>query len=374
MSRAGKTFAVHRSLPEFGLWDRMKERKSVISFDIETTARCNLNCRHCYINLPAGDRAAKGKELTAAEIDRIGGEAAALGAVWCLVTGGEPLLRQDFFDIYLGLRKKGLLVSVYTNATLIDEEHVRFFRRHPPRDIEVTVYGVTKATYERVTRVPGSFDAFMKGVGLLLAGGVRVRLKAMALRSNMHELDAIAAFCRARTKDYFRFDPFLHYRFDRDAERNKDIESERLSPEEVVALERGDVERFRALEINCDQFIVPQFAESDCRHLFRCGAGKRNFVIGHDGNFKLCVSLTHPGCVFDLRKGSLEEAWKAFAPAVLERTTDRPDYRERCAKCPIVNLCLWCPAHAYLETGELDAPIDKFCQVAHARAAALKID
>jgi radical SAM protein with 4Fe4S-binding SPASM domain len=238
----------------------------------------------------------------------------------------------------------------------------------------VTVYGVTKETYERVSRVPGSFDAFMRGLGLLLAGGVRVRLKAMALRSNIHELDAIAAFCRARTKDYFRFDPFLHYRFDRSPARNQYIESERLTPEEVVALERGDLERFRALEANCDRFIVPQFAASDCRHLFRCGAGKRNFVIGHDGNFKLCVSLTHPECLFDLRTGSLEQAWKTFAPAVLERTTGRADYLVRCGRCPIVNLCLWCPAHAYLETGELDAPVDKFCRVAHARAKALEID
>ncbi len=374
MSPARKSFVSRRSLPEFGLWDTMKERKAVLSFDIEVTARCNLDCRHCYINLPAGDRAARAKELTAAEIDRIGGEAAALGAVWCLVTGGEPLLRKDFFDIYLGLRKKGLLLSVYTNATLVDEEHVRLFRRHPPRDVEVTVYGVTKETYERVSRVPGSFDAFMRGLGLLLAGGVRVRLKAMALRSNIHELEAIAAFCRARTKDYFRFDPFLHYRFDRSPGRNVDIESERLTPEEVVALERGDLERFRALEANCDRFIVPRFAASDCRHLFRCGAGKRNFVIGHDGNFKLCVSLTHPECLFDLRKGSLEQAWKAFVPAVLERTSGRADYLERCSRCPIVNLCLWCPAHAYLETGELDAPVDKFCRVAHARAKALEID
>jgi MoaA/NifB/PqqE/SkfB family radical SAM enzyme len=109
MSLARKSFVSRRSLPEFGLWDMMKERKAVLSFDIEVTARCNLDCRHCYINLPAGDRAARAKELTAAEIDRIGGEAAGLGAVWCLVTGGEPLLRKDFFDIYLGLRRKGLL-------------------------------------------------------------------------------------------------------------------------------------------------------------------------------------------------------------------------------------------------------------------------
>jgi radical SAM protein with 4Fe4S-binding SPASM domain len=367
-----RTFVSRKALPEFPLWGKLGEKRAALSFDLETTARCNLNCRHCYINVPAGDRAAKRRELDAAEIGRIGGEAAALGAVWCLVTGGEPLLRKDFFDIYLALKKKGLLLSVFTNATLVGPEHVRFFKKYPPRDIEVTVYGVTKTTYERVTRVPGSFAAFRRGLELLLEGGLKVRLKAMALRSNVDELEAIAEFCRARTKDYFRFDPFLHYRFERDARRNAEIEAERLSAEDVVALEKGDPERFKVMEKNCGQLIVPGFSESECRHLFRCDAGKRTFVVGFDGNFRLCASLYHPDFLFDLRKGSLAGAWTTFVRTVLGRKSDLKDYLERCARCPIINLCLWCPAHAYLETGALDAPVDNFCQLAHAREEALK--
>ena len=67
---------------------------------------------------------AREKELTLAEIDRIAGQAVDLGALWCLLTGGEPLLRPDFADIYLLLKKKGLLVSVFTNACLVTEAHV----------------------------------------------------------------------------------------------------------------------------------------------------------------------------------------------------------------------------------------------------------
>jgi radical SAM protein with 4Fe4S-binding SPASM domain len=367
-----RSFVSRRPLPEFSIWEKLGKKRVPLSFDLETTARCNLNCRHCYINVPAGDRAAKKRELSASEIGRIGGEAAGLGAVWCLMTGGEPLLRKDFFESYLALRDRGLLVSVYTNATLVRPVHARFFKRHPPRDIEVTVYGVTEGTYERVTRVPGSFSAFRRGLDLLFESGVKVRLKAMALRSNHHELGAIAEFCRARTKDYFRFDPFLHYRFDRDPARNAEIEAERLTSEEVVALERGDTERSEAMEKGCGRLIVPQFAESDCRHLFRCDAGRRNFVVGPDGRFRLCTSLYHPDLLFDLRTGRLAGAWNDFVHGVLGRTSSRPEYFERCARCPIVNLCLWCPAHAYLETGELDLPVDKFCRLAHARAEALE--
>ena len=136
-------------IQQFPLWDKVKDKRLPLSFDLEVTARCNNDCRHCYINLPAGDRAARAKELSLAEISRIADEAVSLGVVWCLITGGEPLLRDDFCDLYLALKRKGLLLSVFTNATLINEEHIRLFKRYPPRDIEVSVYGVAQETYER---------------------------------------------------------------------------------------------------------------------------------------------------------------------------------------------------------------------------------
>ena len=372
--RAGvkKSYVVGRRLPDIPLWERMRQKRGLIGFDYEITARCNLNCRHCYINLPAGDRRAKERELSLAEIERIADEAASLGAVWCLLSGGEPLLREDFREIYLMLKRKGLLLSVFTNATLVREEHVRLFREYPPREIEVTVYGATEATYEKVTRTPGSFRAFRKGLDLLLENGLKVRLKTMGLRTNIGELPAIAAFCRERTKDFFRFDPFLHLRFDRDEARNEDIRSERLSPEEIVALEKNDRERFRALEKNCDKLIVPEFERLTCGHLLHCGAGLRNFTLGYEGTFRLCSSLWHPDCVMSLKEAGLRNAWENLVPQVREMESGRKDFLERCRVCPLVNLCLWCAAHAYLETGELDKPVDYFCRVAHAREAALR--
>ena len=359
-------------IQDFPLWDKMKARRVPVSFDLEITARCNNDCRHCYINLPAGDREAKAQEMTVDEIGDIADQALELGAVWCLITGGEPLLRPDFADIYLLLKRKGLLISVFTNACLIADEHVALFERYPPRDIEVSVYGVTKETYETVTRRSGSFVRFMRGLDRLLGSGVKVRLKAMALRSNLHEIDEIAAFCRQRTKDYYRFDPQLHLRFDGDPARNEEIKSERLSPEEIVALERADPERFESLQKRCDKLIVPEFAQHTCNHLFHCGAGNGSFNVSYDGLFRLCSSLYHPDCVYDLRRGSLSDAWHNFVPQVRDMRSDRREFLETCRVCPLINLCMWCPAHAYLETGDLDGPAPYFCAVAHARAEMLQ--
>ncbi|MCL4500966.1 MAG: radical SAM protein [Deltaproteobacteria bacterium] len=365
------SFVSTDSLPRFHLWDKMQERRAPISFDLEVTARCNNDCPHCYINLPAGDRLAREKELSLEEILRIGREAVSMGALWCLLTGGEPLLREDFAEIYLGLKRLGLLVSVFTNACLVSAEHVELFKHFPPRDLEVSVYGATRETYEAVSRRPGSFSAFRRGLDLLLGSGVKVRLKAMALRANVHELPVIAAFCRARTRDYFRFDPLLHLRFDGDPRRNEEIKGQRLSPAEIAALEQADPERAAALKKGCDRLIMPSCTEAACDHLFHCGAGLGSFNVSYAGLFRLCSSLWHPDCVYDLRRGSLREAWDYLVPRVREMRSQEREFLEKCRACPLINLCLWCPAHAHLESGRLDNWSDYFCSVARARARAL---
>ncbi len=361
-------------LPDYGLWRKSRQNRVPLSFDLEITARCNNRCRHCYINLPAGDRRARQKELTVAEISHLAGQAAEMGALWGLITGGEPLLRRDFSEIYLTLKKKGLLVSLFTNATLVTEEHVELLRAFPPREVEVSVYGATSETYDRVTGCPGAFDKFMQGVDKLVRSGVCLRFKAMALRSNVHEMPLIEKFCRERTNEYFRYDPLLHLRFDGDESRNRAIRSERLTPEQIVALEQSDPERAGKLESECGRIRV---TSSPYRHedrLFYCGAGRESFHVSYDGMFRLCSSLWHPETVYDLRQGSLKEAWYDFVPRIRNIRSDSAELQQKCRRCAIINLCMWCPAHAHLETGRLDAWVDYFCRVAHARARAAHME
>jgi radical SAM protein with 4Fe4S-binding SPASM domain len=367
-----ESFRTHTTLPEYPLWERIAAKRVPLSFDIEITARCNNDCAHCYINLPAGDAGARAAELTLAEIESIAAQAVELGALWCLITGGEPLLRPDFPEIYLALKRKGLLVSLFTNACLVTPEHVALLKRYPPRDVEVSVYGVSETTYEAVTRQPGSFRRFLHGLDLLQEAGIPVRLKAMALRANVHELPEIAEFCRARTHDYYRFDPLLHLRYDRDPQRNADILGERLPPDQIAAIEAADPERFQAMQKDCANLIFEAQEGPGCSHLFHCGAGMGSFSVRYDGSFRLCASLNHPATLYDLRKGSLAEAWNDLIPRVRAMTSERQSFREGCRVCPLVNLCLMCPAHAHLETGEMDLPSPYFCEVAYARAAKLR--
>ncbi len=361
-----------RSVPvqEFPLWKRALEHRRPLSFDLELTSRCNHNCSHCYNNLPEADAEARRTELSVEEIRDIASQAASMGVLWCLVTGGEPLVREDFPEIYLILKNMGFLVSVFTNATLLTPELVDLFKAYPPRDIETTVYGVSRATYERVTRIPGSFEAFRRGIDSMLEHRLPVRLKAMALRANQHELPAIGAFCRERTKDFYRFDPFLHLRYDHDPGRNREIQRQRLSIDDIVALEQSDPARMQAVQRECARVssIPKQAAKS--AGLFQCSIASGSFAIGSDGYLRPCSALRHPDCAYDLRTGNLREAWHVFLPKLLEMRTERASFLETCNNCTLFNLCLWCPAHAYLETGELDGMVPYYCELAHARAKA----
>lgn len=359
-------------LQDLPLWQNAgKTRVPMFAMNLEITARCNHNCRHCYINLAAGDKAARAGEMSLEEIEKIADEAVSAGVLWVLISGGEPLLREDFADIYLGLKKKGLLVSVFTNATLITAAHVRLFKTYPPRALEVSVYGVSKEIYEGVTRQEGSFKAFSRGLDLLAKGGQAVTLKAMALRSNFRQMPEIAAFCKKSSREAFRFDPLLHLRYDRDPVRNEEIRAERLTAAEIIELEKIDPERMAAIQKVCEQMEAPfPHGEGDAR-LFRCGAGIGECTVGADGRFRLCSALCHPDTLYDLKLGSFEAALTDFVPRIRSRESHRETFLHACKKCTLINLCHWCPAHAYLEIGEMDSPVDYFCEVARARVAGL---
>ena len=93
---------------------------------LELTYRCNNKCVHCYCNLPENDEHAMQDELTTEEIKKLLDDLASMGSIWLLITGGEPLLRPDFEEIYLHAKKKGFLITLFSNGTLINENIIKF--------------------------------------------------------------------------------------------------------------------------------------------------------------------------------------------------------------------------------------------------------
>jgi len=134
----------------------------------ELTERCNFNCLHCYINQPARDQRIKQKELTTAEWLDFLREVVELGCLTVRFTGGEPLLREDFAELYTFSRRLGLKVGLSTNGSLITSRLARLWAKIPPLEkIEITLYGLDANSYEKITRVKGSWEAVQQGIAYL---------------------------------------------------------------------------------------------------------------------------------------------------------------------------------------------------------------
>src|SRR5579859_2454311 len=148
--------------------NRLDGKRAPMDVSIEITRRCPLTCLHCYNNLPMGDLGAKNHELTTAEHKQLLDELHAAGTLWILYTGGEIFARKDFLEIYTYAKQKGFLITLFTNGTLIDEKVADYLAQYRPLGIEITLYGATKETYERLTGITGSYERCMRGIRLLM--------------------------------------------------------------------------------------------------------------------------------------------------------------------------------------------------------------
>lgn len=335
--------------------------------DLELTERCNNNCIHCYINLPEKDLASKEKELKTEEIKNILKEAVSLGCMSVRFTGGEPLLRPDFEELYIFSRKLGLKVFIFTNATLINPHLAETFKHIPPlEEIEVTVYGMKKNSYEAITRKAGSFEAAWSGINLLLEKKIPFVVKGVILPHNKDEIEEFESW--AASIPWMSKPPsysmFLDMRCRNDEAKNKLIRSLRLAPEYALSiLTRKKDAYIKEMKEFCSKFMGPSG-----KKLFSCGSGIGSGCVDAYGNFQPCMLLRHPDCLYSLKRGSLKEALTEFFPKLRELKASNPEYIRRCAKCFLKGLCEQCPGKSWQEHGTLDTPVEYLCEVAHVQA------
>ena len=354
------------SISKYPLWEKAKKNRSLLMISLELTLRCNNNCIHCYNNLPRNNAYAVNNELSTNQIKNIVDQAVEMGTLWMHLTGGEVFLRKDFCELYEYMVKKGLLVAIFTNATLITDEHIKLFKQYPPRDIEITVYGIPEKTYTAVTRT-NNYSKFTNGLEKLLSASIPVTLKAMMMKSNYNSFKEIADFCKQKSYKNFRFDPFLNLRTDKNQKRNHDIINQRLSGEEIIKLEKQDPKRLEELTQMCQIAYEPDGNKNFLKKIFKCGAGLTSCTIDSYGFLKLCIALTKQSCTYDLKKGSLKDAWYNFIPTIRSLKSNKTSYHDGCSNCNLRPFCMWCPARSELETNDLDEKIKYFCNLALAR-------
>jgi radical SAM protein with 4Fe4S-binding SPASM domain len=347
------------------LHQRQAGERVAMQVSIEVTRRCPLECLHCYNNLPMGDLDAKQRELTKEEHFRVLDELVEMGCFWILYTGGEIFARKDFLEIYTYAKKKGFLITLFTNGTIITEQIADYLVEWPPFAIEITLYGRTRETYEALTMIPGSYDRCIRGIELLRSRKLPLKLKTVATSINKHEVNSMRQFAEEELGAEFKMDGQINPRID----CSQSPLAVRLAPEEVVALDmaapKGMSEYLRLAKHDLEN--PPNLSQIDT--MYFCGGGMNGFAINANGEVGICVISQQE--TFTVRDGGVRQIWEG---ALLQLRQRKRTKITKCIECRIQSLCGMCPANGELEGGDRESPVEFLCHVAHLRAAVVGIE
>ncbi len=324
------------------------ERSGIpLTGSMELLPLCNMNCDMCYVRLSRVEMARQGRLRSGREWLELGKQMQQAGTLFLLLTGGEPLLHPDFKEIYLGLKKLGMILTINTNGTLIDEEWAAFFGKYKPRRINITLYGAGPAAYETLCHYGQGFERTVKAVRLLQEHNVDVKLSSSVTPANCKDIEGMLHIAEELDVP-MRMDTYMM-----PAARERTLpfdRQSRLTPELAADA------RIKALRSEMGEELFCQFTaqmltqihnavqkpEQPCR--VSCHAGKCSFTVNWQGLMRPCVVLTEPAVpVFET---GFEAAWRQVSEAF-----GQVCYTPKCSACSMRPLCRTCAAAALLETG-----------------------
>ncbi len=327
---------------------RVFVRGSPLYGQIDLTYQCNLNCQHCFIV-----REENKEELKFDEVIRILDDIYEAGCLWLCFSGGEVFLREDFLDIYAYVHKKGFLISIFTNGILITEDIADYLDRRRPHSIEITLNGITQKTYEEITQVTGSFKKAMNAIQLLKERHLPLVLKTNGMRINRDEILEIKQFSEELLgKKRFRCDLILYPGMD----GSKKPCNLRLTADEIFNIQYTDQDM---LSLCQEQFLHhKENGRLKQNHLFPCGLS--SFQIDPYAKMQLCSFLKEE--YVDLKKEDFLQGVTRLRSKLLSLKF-RTD--TKCRSCKITYLCRQCPGRALVENGDMESPVEFFCELAH---------
>lgn len=278
-------------------------------------------------------------------------------------TGGDPLIRDDFSELYSYAKAKGFIITLFTNGQAFTAKLINYLVKSPPISIEITLNGITKKTYESITQIKGSFFRVMQTIKILKEKKLPLILKSNCLKQNKHEIGKIKAFTERlfdklpRNKYRFKYDPMIYPKYNRD----KTPTNFRLSFEEISEVRKQDPDIWEEYKknLNCR---FPRLKRNK-NFLYRCNTWQQEFYINPYGRLKFC-EFSDKFSV-DLRSTPFKEGFYNVFPKLLN---EQFKTNSKCKNCRLRPICYHCPARAYLETGDEEAPVPYYCALAKATA------
>ena len=344
------------------LLDKACAMQQPVSGTFELTARCNLDCRMCYIHKRANDRLAMLLEKNTAWWVDLARQCQRSGMLTLLITGGEPLLRPDFEEIYRECKKLGLLISINTNAVLLDERLLALFAEEQPYRVNVSFYGASEETYHRLCGVSGVYDRVREAVLELKRRGVHLRLNYTIASHNIDDAAAIHAFAAAHDipvqATSYLFPPLRACAFGPCENERPDAETaaEYQYRYERISLSEESLQKKRETAGKLLSQTVPLQSPARCR------AGISAFWVNCTGQLYACGMI--PSVCCELSSMPFSTAWEE-----LKQKSSVIRLPAHCTSCAYRPQCEVCSAICYAENGHFDAPPEYLCRktAAHLR-------
>jgi len=357
-----KEFCIHsRQMTDF-IDEHFSDISAPFNAGFELTAKCNLDCIHCYAT---PDRAHR--DFTTDEFKRLFDTLVEKGLLEVYFTGGEVFMRRDFEELYTYARQSGVAVVLLSNITMLTQKHIDLFHEYPVELVSTTMYGYSQETYEAVTRGKGSYARFMNALELLKANDIRLELKFVGMRQNIQDLYKVRALGRQLGVEMVvsldihpmsdgTLEP-MNYKIGADEAFEFDMRDEGRR-----SFWQGVAKELLSGEIGVRPARASQrFAQG---YLYPCSIAHQFVFITSDYQMQGCVRGSHRK--YDLRQGTFDEGWRYLQRELAEKKSSDTFL---CKTCDKIRFCEQCCANFAQEYGDEEHVDPYYCAIAGLRKA-----
>ena len=320
-----------------------------LSVQLDLTYRCNERCVHCYL-----DHHDHG-EMSTAEIKDLLDQMAAAGVFYLTISGGEILMRRDFFEILEYARLRTFCIKLKTNGILIRKQEADRIKALGVESVQISIYSHIPEIHDAITKLPGSLAQSIEAIRRLRAHGIHVIMANVLMVQNVHDYAGVRALA-AELGAQFIIDPTITPMMDGDRSiLNLNVDEAALR--EVFrneSLVGGNIEEF------CAPPLKP--GENDMDQL-PCSAGHTACYVSPYGDVYPCVQFPLPSG--NVRRMKFVDIWRD-SPQLNEVRSIKLGDMPTCSKCTHGVACTRCPGLAYLE-GNMRGPSYQDCEKSFAR-------
>lgn len=321
-----------------------KDRGIPFHATFEITPLCNFDCNMCYIRMSSDEMQKRGKLLPADDWIHFGEETRKMGTLMISITGGEAVTRFDFPQIYVALVKMGFLITLRSNGYLLDEKIIELFRHYKPYCVQITLYGASDATYEKICGVKNGFTVVSRNIELLKANGIDVKTTMTITNENYLDFPAVCDWATTHNLRVHGYGGLLNLN--------------RGGHNDVSHLQ------YRSADSDCEitsdmvfKPYIPPTCLSQVEGFSMCASFGAMYSITWDGKMSICNGFTQ--IWEDPKRDTLANAYS--------RLYDRLEKIKRpkeCEHCEYFYFCSGCPSKFYSVTGDPEKTCEEICREA----------